>query len=331
MTTTITTMKSAPHTAFTENFRHDIRCVFGNANVVSQQGANKQNQPIGVFDSGMGGLSVLQHLASTLPNEHFVYLADTKHVPYGERSPEQIAKLTQAAVAWLYEQGCKLVVVACNSASTHSLPNLRAYYGEKLHIVGLVPALKPAVLATSSKKVAVLATKATLDGYLLNQVIDDIATPANVTVLKYHEPLLVPWVEAGMDTQAQAYVQLKSLLAHITTEQADHLVLGCTHFPFFRQHIAQLAPALKVLDSGAAIAKRVQSLLHTHGLAADLVTDAVTKNINNNQVITKQLSKHTQKTEGSFLLTKTAYFTTNGNIFDKNMIDCLLNRGITQG
>lgn len=220
--------------------------------------------PIGIFDSGVGGLSVYLHLKQQLPNEHYLYYADTLNVPYGPRSSAEIKALTLIAVDWLVAAGCKLIVIACNSASAHALPHARQKHPH-IPIVGLVPALKPAVLNSSSKNVAVLATKATLDGELLNTVISDYALPANVNVVKWFDPNLVPWVEAGMPLDSETPEQLKRQLKKFAEQRVDHLVLGCTHYPFFREFVLAEVEnenlGIKVVDSGAAIAARVKALL----------------------------------------------------------------------
>ena len=220
--------------------------------------------PIGIFDSGVGGLSVYLHLKQQLPNEHYLYYADTLNVPYGPRSSAEIKALTLIAVDWLVAAGCKLIVIACNSASAHALPHARQKHPH-IPIVGLVPALKPAVLNSSSKNVAVLATKATLDGELLNTVISDYALPANVNVVKWFDPNLVPWVEAGMPLDSETPEQLKRQLKSFAEQRVDHLVLGCTHYPFFREFVLAEVESenlgIKVVDSGAAIAARVKTLL----------------------------------------------------------------------
>lgn len=229
------------------------------------------NAPIGVFDSGLGGLSVLTHLQRQLPFENYIYLADTLHVPYGSRDDSDIRALTMQAVDWLVGQGCKLVVIACNSASAHGLQAVRQQY-PNLPIVGLVPALKPAVIHTQTKQVAVLATPATLHGYLLNEVIEQVARPQQVTVHKYSFASLVPWVEEGMPSTHLAVTELEGLLTELDQKQVDQLVLGCTHFPFFKgylreriqqrsEHNINTYTKLTLIDSGEAIAKRVASLL----------------------------------------------------------------------
>ncbi len=227
------------------------------------------NAPIGLFDSGVGGLSVYQHLSQLLPNENYLYFADTLNVPYGGREHKQIVDLTLKAVDWLYNKGCKLIVIACNSASAHGLQIAREVYSD-IPIVGLVPALKPAVLASQLKHVAVLATGATLNGSLFNDVIDHIATPQQTKVTKHFEPSLVPWVEAGMPTNSATADKLRQLLAEFQAQGIDQLVLGCTHYPFFRafaeDYIHENGWQMQVVDSGFAIASRVQQLLQRDGL-----------------------------------------------------------------
>lgn len=232
---------------------------------------NACNSPIGVFDSGIGGLSVYLHLARQLPAERYVYYADTLNVPYGNRDSEDIEALTLTAVEWLYQQGCKLIVMACNSASAYALEKARRCYPQLL-IVGLVPALKPAVLASKSGLVAVLATKATLNGSLLNDVIDNVAKPNHTEVVKYFDPQLVPWVEAGMPEQDATAERLRQQLQAFANDGVDQLVLGCTHYPFFKpfllDEIARQQLSMQVVDSGQAIAERVKQLLVMNQLSA---------------------------------------------------------------
>ncbi|WP_227672920.1 glutamate racemase [Psychrobacter lutiphocae] len=251
--------------------------------------------PIGLFDSGVGGLSVYMHLKQVLPNERYIYYADTLNVPYGPRSSDEIKQLTLAAVDWLVAAGCKLLVIACNSASAHALQLVRQHYPH-IPIVGLVPALKPAVLNTVSKSVAVLATKATLDGVLLNAVIENYAVPAQVKVIKWFNPDLVPWVESGMPMQSETVLRLKQQLYQFAQEQVDHLVLGCTHYPFFRDYVMEEVASqnlgITVIDSGAAIANRVKDLLRQSNQleALQLPLGSVTGGlyVNHTQALTKQ-------------------------------------------
>lgn len=227
--------------------------------------------PIGIFDSGVGGLSVLQEIANYLPNERFVYFADTAHVPYGPRDADDIRQLTAQAIEWLYRQGCKIAVVACNSASAFSLDHLRAHYGEDFPIIGLVPALKPAVLQSKTKKVAVLATPATFRGQLIKDVVTGFAEPAHVQVLAYTCLELVPYVEADLANSSQCRETLRELLDPAVALGVDYLVLGCTHYPFLKPTLEALyGDRLTLIDSGVAVARQTSRVLIKHGLLAQV-------------------------------------------------------------
>ncbi len=225
--------------------------------------------PIGIFDSGIGGLSIALEIARYLPNERIVYYADTAHVPYGPRKDQNIRELTAHAIEWLYRQGCKVAVVACNTASAFSLDYLREHYGERFPIVGLVPALKPAVLQTQSKVVAVLATPATFRGQLIKDVMHNFAEPAGVNVLTVTSLDLVPLVEAGLQNTESCYEVLREVLNPVLAQKADFLVLGCTHYPFLKQAIHHLyADTLSLVDSGVAVARQTAKILVKNKLTA---------------------------------------------------------------
>lgn len=229
--------------------------------------ARQANAPIGVFDSGMGGLSVVKEIQAWLPHESIVYLADTKYVPYGDRSDEEIRQLTANAVAWLYQQGCKAVVVACNTASAFSLTHLRDYYGENFPVIGLVPAVKPAVLKSQSKVVGVLATPGTLRGSLLKDVIAQVAVPHQVEVLTAVSLALVPFVERGEQDSQACQDELKQVLQPLVDAGADHLVLGCTHYPFLKNSLEQVfGEQFTLVDSGLAVARQTGRVLASQGL-----------------------------------------------------------------
>ncbi|ELA09051.1 glutamate racemase [Moraxella macacae 0408225] len=264
--------------------------------------AQRAALPIGVFDSGVGGLSVFAHLSQQLPYENYIYLADTLNVPYGSRQSDDIRELTVNAVDFLVKKGCKLVVIACNSASAYGLQAVREHFRD-LPIVGLVPALKPAVFATKTKQVAVLATPATLHGCSLNNLIDKFATPNAVTVHKYSLASLVPWIESGMPTQHQAVIELEGLLSEIQQKNVDELVLGCTHFPFFKPYLTTKWQTLfadlplHMIDSGQAVARHVKSLL-------------VMQNLENNNTEHQSLQ----------------FFSTADSVGLKQVASCLLNQ-----
>ncbi|MDH1490426.1 glutamate racemase [Acinetobacter johnsonii] len=218
--------------------------------------------PIGIFDSGIGGLSIAQEIAKHLPHERFIYFADTAHVPYGPRNDQNIRELTAQAIEWLYRKGCKVAVVACNTASAFSLAYLREHYGDNFPIIGLVPALKPAVLQSKSKTVAVLATPATFRGQLIKDVVDKFAQPSGVTVIPVTCLDLVPFVESGAQMSAACLATLKDILQPVVDQGADYLVLGCTHYPFLKIAIQSIfGQKLTLIDSGLAVARQTARIL----------------------------------------------------------------------
>lgn len=221
---------------------------------------------LGVFDSGLGGLSVLRELRRELPGQRTLYLADGAHCPYGERSDDDIRRLTHAGVAWLREQGAEVVVIACNTASAYSLAELRAWAGADMALIGLVPALKPAAAQTRSGVVGVLATRATLRGGLLAEAERAYTHAAGVRTLHLSHPELVPRVEAGEAHSPGTRALLAAVLAPLLRAGGDALVLGCTHFPFLAGSIRAVAPGLVLHDSGAGVARRAHTVLRERGL-----------------------------------------------------------------
>ncbi len=222
--------------------------------------------PIGVFDSGAGGLSILAELRAELPHERFLYLADTAHVPYGSRSDDDIRALTLQAAVWLHAQGCKALVVACNTASAYGLQHLRATF-TGWPIVGLVPAVKPAALATRSGVIGVMATPATLRGSRLRASVAEWAAPRQVKVMLTTSPQLVPIVERGEASSADTRALLRELLRPLAEAGADQLVLGCTHYPFLAGSIRrEFKDQFALVDSGRAVARQTRRVLAERGL-----------------------------------------------------------------
>lgn len=244
-----------------------MRAIYPMSSTLEPRPAVTADAPIGIFDSGIGGLSVALEIAHYLPNERFVYFADTANVPYGPRQDQNIRELTAQAIEWLYRQGCKVAVVACNTASAFSLDGLREHYGERFPIIGLVPALKPAVLATQSKTVAVLATPATFRGKLIKDVITRFAEPAQVNVLPVTCLDLVPFIEAGEQMSDACLQTLRDILQPVVDQGADYLVLGCTHYPFLKMSIQYIfGHKLTLIDSGFAVARQTARILIKNGL-----------------------------------------------------------------
>lgn len=222
-------------------------------------------QPIGVFDSGVGGLSVLREIHRALPAESLLYVADSGFVPYGEKPPELIIERSQRIAGFLLEQGAKALVVACNTATAAAVASLRASY--QVPIIGMEPAVKPATLASRSGVVGVLATTGTLRSARFAALLDRFA--GSVTVLTQPCPGLVECIERGeLDSE-----QLTSLLADYTQPLldagCDTLILGCTHYPFLRPALERLLPAdIQLVDTGAAVARQLQCKLDEFDLRA---------------------------------------------------------------
>jgi glutamate racemase (EC 5.1.1.3) len=186
--------------------------------------------PVGVFDSGLGGLSVLAELRALLPHRDFIYVADSGHCPYGDRSPDEIRARAQAITTFLIGQGAELVVVACNAATVTAIDALRAQYA--LPFVGMEPAIKPAAARTRSGVVGVLATTVTARGERLQRLVRDHAS--GVQVLTQPCPGLVERVEDGALHDPATEALLRRYLDPLLQAGADTVVLGCTHYPFLR-------------------------------------------------------------------------------------------------
>ena len=215
-------------------------------------------KPVGIFDSGVGGLSVAREIRATLPAEPLVYLADTAYCPYGGRPVEEIQSRSVAAVAELISQGCKAVVVACNTASGAALELLRSEFS--IPIVGLEPAVKPAAEATRNGRIGVMATSGTLRSERFNRLVSNYAR--DVRVIPVACTGLVELVEAGETQGELAIGSLTELLAPLKEAQVDTVVLGCTHYPFLRAAVGEvMGPHVQLLDSGRAVARQLERVL----------------------------------------------------------------------
>jgi glutamate racemase len=222
--------------------------------------------PIGIFDSGVGGLSVLRVLRQQFPAEALLYLADQAHVPYGPRSLEDIRRFSEAITRFLLAQGAKLIVVACNTASAAALRHLRSVFPET-PFVGMEPAVKPAAEGTHSGVVGVLATPATFQGALYASVIERFAN--GVQVLQDTCPGLVPQIEKGMVTSEETRRILEKALDPMLQAGVDTIVLGCTHYPFVIPLIEEITgPEVRVIDPAPAVVRQVGRLLQERQLSA---------------------------------------------------------------
>jgi len=222
--------------------------------------------PVGVFDSGVGGLSVLREIRKCLPNESLLYLADSAHVPYGEKSPEYIRERCRIIAAFLVEQGAKALVVACNTATAAGIAELRERY-PLMPIVAMEPAVKPAAQATRSGVVGVLATTGTLKSARFAALLDRFA--ADVRVITQPCPGLVERIEAGDLDSPETRAMLIGWIEPLLAQGCDTLILGCTHYPFIRPLLTALLPAdVHLIDTGAAVARRLSELLAERHLLA---------------------------------------------------------------
>lgn len=220
--------------------------------------------PIGVFDSGVGGLSVLQAIHQMLPGEDLIYLADQVHVPYGSRSLEEVSAFSEGITRFLLGQGAKLIVVACNTASAAALHHLRRVFPQ-IPFVGMEPAVKPAAEQTRSGAVGVLATPATFQGALYASVLERFAN--GVTVLQDTCPGLVMAIEAGQLDTVEVRTILERALNPMLDRGIDTVVLGCTHFPFVIPMIEEIVgPDVRVIDPAPAVARQVGRLLEAYNL-----------------------------------------------------------------
>lgn len=216
--------------------------------------------PIGVFDSGMGGLSVLAELRKLLPHEDFVYFGDNGNCPYGGRPDEWLRARSLQIADFLLEKGAKAIVVACNAASAAGLEHLRAL--RQAPIIGLVPAVKLAVALTQTGAIGVLATKAALRGQLLADVIDRFATPAQVEVVSVAPAGLVEAVEHGDLDSPQTADAVRAAVTPMLNHRVDAIVLGCTHYPFLKPLIRQVAgDSAQLIDSGEGVARQTCRVL----------------------------------------------------------------------
>jgi glutamate racemase len=229
--------------------------------------SNMDNRPIGIFDSGVGGTSVWREIEKLLPNEDAIYLADSKNAPYGERSKEEILQLSIKNIEWLMAKDCKLIVVACNTATTNAISYVRKHY--KVPFIGTEPAIKPAALRSKTKTVGVLATKGTLSSELFFTTSQNHAGDINRIVQVGTG--LVPLIEAGKVNSSETRELLQTYLEPMLAAGMDYLVLGCTHYPYLIPVLREMIPAhVEILDSGAAIARQTLAILKADNLLANL-------------------------------------------------------------
>ena len=219
--------------------------------------------PIGIFDSGLGGLTIYNEVHKLLPNENIIYLADSKNAPYGGKSKDQIIEISVKNTEFLLKNKCKLIVVACNTASTNAVKYLREHY--EVPIIRVQPAIKPAALNSKTKVVGMLATKGTLESELLFETAQRFAS--GVKVVEQVGEGLVSLIEEGEMESPEMTRLLKKYVEPMLEQNIDQLVLGCTHYPFLTEQIREITGEdVQIIDSGEAIARQTRVILQQEGL-----------------------------------------------------------------
>jgi glutamate racemase len=235
---------------------------------------NNTKKPIGIFDSGIGGTSIFKEIHSLLPNENCIYLADSKNAPYGNKSESEILQLSIKNTELLLNKGCKLIVVACNTATTNAISYLRSNYDAPF--IGIEPAIKPAALNTQTKAIGILATKGTLSSHLFHKTTNLYAS--GIKVIEQIGEGIVPLIESGLLASDEMKALLKTYLKPMLEANIDYLVLGCTHYPYLIPILSKMLTAnVKIIDSGLAVAKQTKSILTSNDL---LNTSEVKSNVN---------------------------------------------------
>ena len=217
-----------------------------------------KQDPIGIFDSGVGGTSIWKEIHLLLPNENTVYLADSKHAPYGQKSKEEIIELAIKNTELLLEKKCKIIVVACNTATTNAIKILRNKYN--VPFIGIEPAIKPASIITRTNTIGILATKGTLNSSLFAKTSNTLNK--EIEIIEQIGEGLVPLIENGMIKSLEMESMLQKHLKTFIENNVDSLVLGCTHYPYLIPQIKKiLGSKITIIDSGEAVANQTKRIL----------------------------------------------------------------------
>ena len=222
-----------------------------------------QNHPIGFFDSGVGGVSIWKKIQQLLPNENTIYLADSKNAPYGEKPPNKIRELSKKNTEFLLRKNAKIIIVACNTATTNAVSFLRDSYN--VPFIGIEPAIKSAELITKTKKIGLLATRATIRSKLFGKtaaILDE-----SVTIIEQAGNGLVDLIESGRMGTLEMHQLLIKYLKPMIKGNVDVLVLGCSHFPHLSAKIKEITKnSIQIIDSSAAVAKQTKKILENSNL-----------------------------------------------------------------
>lgn len=249
------------------------------------------NNPIGLFDSGVGGTSIWKEIHALLPDENTIYLADSKNAPYGQKSKEEIIALSKKNTEFLLNKNAKIIVVACNTATTNAIKELRACY--KVPFIGIEPAIKPAANNSETHTIGVLATKGTLSSELFNQTVLNYPNTKIIEQIGYG---LVSLIEEGNIESEEMTQLLHDYLNPMVKENIDYLVLGCSHYPYLIPQIKKILPNhIKIIDSGEAVARQTKNILSDKVGLGDTKKSKQLFYTNSNPIVLKNLigGKHT--------------------------------------
>ncbi|WP_133534839.1 glutamate racemase [Tenacibaculum caenipelagi] len=222
-----------------------------------------KQQPIGIFDSGIGGTSIWKEIHQLLPNENTIYLSDNKNAPYGQKSTQEIVDLSVKNTEFLIDKGAKIIVVACNTATTNAIQYLRNNYN--IPFIGIEPAIRPASLKTKTGTVGILATKGTLNSALFEKTTSSLSD--EITIIEQVGEGLVELIENGKIYSDEMTSLLKKYIDPMLEKKCDYIVLGCTHYPYLLPQIQEITgPDVQIIDSGEAVAKQVKNILSQQNL-----------------------------------------------------------------
>jgi len=225
-----------------------------------------KTDPIGIFDSGVGGTSIFAELHKLLPNEDTIYLADSKNAPYGIKTKQEIIDLCFKNTDFLLQKNCKIIIVACNTATTNAIKELRQRYN--VPIIGIEPAIKPAALKSRKKVVGILATKGTLSSELFIETSDEFTK--GIEVIEVIGTGLVEAIEKGEQHSDKTRNHLQELLKPMLEKGIDYLVLGCSHYPYLIPQLKEILPEdVCIIDSGEAVARQTYTVLKSLNLLSE--------------------------------------------------------------
>ena len=248
----------------------------------------ENNQAIGIFDSGIGGTSIWSAIHELLPNEKTIYLADSKNAPYGQKSKDEIIALSMKNTEFLIKLKCKLIVVACNTATTNAIRELREKYN--IPFIGIEPAIKPAVTHSKTQIIGILATQGTLNSELFNKTAEKYQ---DTKIIEQVGTGLVQLIEEGNINSPEMTRLLQSYLKPMIDANIDYLVLGCSHYPYLIPQIKNILPNhIQIIDSGQAVAKQTQKVLREKiGLSSSQTSEPIFYTNTNSKVLREILNQ----------------------------------------